>query len=53
MRLLTRRLGTLSPEVVEQVQALSIDSIEALGEALLDFSQLTDLLSWLTQHQPT
>lgn len=53
MRLLTRRLGTLSPEVVQQVQALSIDSIEALGEALLDFSQLPDLLSWLTQHHPT
>jgi Domain of unknown function (DUF4351) len=30
-----------------QVNGLPIDQIEALGEALLDFTQMGDLLNWL------
>jgi hypothetical protein len=30
-----------------QVQSLSLSELEALGEALLDFSALSDLLGWL------
>ncbi|NJK29099.1 MAG: DUF4351 domain-containing protein [Acaryochloris sp. RU_4_1] len=29
---------------------MSFDQLEALGEALLDFSQPTDLVSWLQEH---
>jgi hypothetical protein len=30
-----------------QVEALSLAQLEALGEALLDFSELSDLVDWL------
>lgn len=47
LRLLTRRIGDISPEVQSQVQSLSLEQLEALGEALLDFLEPDDLLSWL------
>jgi hypothetical protein len=31
------------------VSSLTMERIEALGEALLDFSQMSDLLAWLNQ----
>jgi predicted transposase YdaD len=50
LRLLTRRIGEVSPERRSQVQALSLPQLEALGEALLDFSEPTDLDEWLRSH---
>jgi hypothetical protein len=50
LRLLQRRVGELSQEVKEQVQALSQEDLEALGEALLDFTAMADLLDWLQAH---
>ncbi|CBN58190.1 MULTISPECIES: DUF4351 domain-containing protein [Kamptonema] len=47
MRLLTRRLGAIAPELQTQIQSLSLTELEELAEALLDFSQLTDLTTWL------
>ncbi len=47
LRILTRKLGNISPEMQLRVNGLPIEKIEALGEALLDFSQLGDLLNWL------
>jgi Domain of unknown function (DUF4351) len=47
LRLLKRRLGGLSPEMEAQIVALSLTRLEELGEALLDFSQLSDLSDWL------
>jgi predicted transposase YdaD len=47
LRLLVRRVGELTPEVRSQIQSLSLPELEALGEALLDFSALSDLLDWL------
>jgi predicted transposase YdaD len=47
---LTRRLGTLPTTVEEPVQALALPQLEALGEALLDFVQLSDLTDWLQGH---
>ncbi len=44
LRQLTRRVGTLP---AGQVQALALPQLEALGEALLDFSELDDLVGWL------
>ncbi|AFY41245.1 Rpn family recombination-promoting nuclease/putative transposase [Nostoc sp. PCC 7107] len=46
-RLLTRRVGELSPDVRQQVETLSLEQLENLGEALLDFTSMADLLSWL------
>ncbi|BAZ26558.1 hypothetical protein NIES4073_74660 [Kalymmatonema gypsitolerans NIES-4073] len=50
LRLLQRRVGELSQEVKKQVQALSLEDLEALGEALLDFTAIGDLLNWLQAH---
>jgi predicted transposase YdaD len=50
LRLLERRIGKLSPEMRSQVQLLSSQQLEALSEALLDFSQLSDLRDWLRSH---
>jgi Domain of unknown function (DUF4351) len=47
LRQLTRRLGTLPTSVEDQIQALELLQLEALGEALLDFAQLSDLTDWL------
>ncbi len=47
IRLLIRRVGELPAGLQSQVEALPLDSLEALGEALLDFSSLEDLLAWL------
>jgi predicted transposase YdaD len=47
LRLLTRRIGEVTPERQSQIQALSLPQLEALGEALLDFSEPADLDEWL------
>ena len=50
-RQLTRRIGDLSPELRSQIQSLPLDQLEALGEALLDFTEPTDLVNWLNEHR--
>ncbi len=42
-----RRVGTLPEFVKERIQTLSVTQLEALGEALLDFRVIEDLLNWL------
>ncbi|MGB8702990.1 MAG: DUF4351 domain-containing protein [Thermosynechococcaceae cyanobacterium] len=44
---LNRKFGNLLPEVELQVRALGLATVEALGEALLDFSRVDDLTDWL------
>jgi predicted transposase/invertase (TIGR01784 family) len=44
---LTRKLSNLSIEQTSRVNALSLDRLEALGEALLDFTSIADLEAWL------
>ena len=48
-RQLTRRVGALSPELEAQIQSLSVEVLEDLGEALLDFTGVEDLVSWLAE----
>ncbi len=50
LRLLRRRLGTLSKTQQARVQALPVEQLEDLGEALLDFSATADLETWLAKH---
>ncbi|MBD1921501.1 DUF4351 domain-containing protein [Microcoleus sp. FACHB-831] len=50
-RLLPRRIGTVEPEVQEQIRELSTAQLEHLGEALLDFSEAADLTVWLESRQ--
>lgn len=50
LRLLTRKVGTLSPGDTARVRSLPIEKLEALGEALLEFDQPANLHAWLQQH---
>jgi predicted transposase YdaD len=47
LRQLNRRVGNLSLELETRVKALSLVRLEDLGEALVDFSQMGDLVAWL------
>jgi predicted transposase/invertase (TIGR01784 family) len=47
LRQLNRRVGNLSLELEARVKALPLVRLEELGEALLDFSQMGDLVAWL------
>ncbi len=47
LRQLTHRLGNLSPDLQAQIQTLSATQLEDLGVALLDFSDSSDLATWL------
>ena len=51
IRQLTRRFGSVDPTTQERIQNLSNLHLEELGEALLDFSAITDLTLWLDEHQ--
>lgn len=50
IRQLLRRIGEIPPEVRSQIQQLPIPQIEELSEALLDFSRIEDLTTWLRSH---
>jgi hypothetical protein len=47
LRQLTRRVGEVTPDLLLRVQELSLAQVKALGEALLDFSTVDDLVEWL------
>ena len=47
LKQLTRKLGSLSPELTAKVSNLSLERLEALAEDLLDFTSTADLESWL------
>ncbi|MCL1470739.1 DUF4351 domain-containing protein [Argonema antarcticum] len=47
LRQMGRRIGTLDPQLHDRIQALSRSQLEALSEALLDFSTAADLIDWL------
>ncbi len=46
MRLLNRRIGEIDASLIERIRGLSIEQLENLGEALLDFSSVADLEAW-------
>ena len=50
MRQLNRRCGPLSDATTARIQALPLQQLETLAEALLDFSGPADLAAWLNGH---
>ena len=50
LRQLNRRCGPLSDATTARIQALPLQQLESLAEALLDFSGPTDLAAWLNGH---
>ena len=53
LRQLNRRLGGVDTLLMEQLEQLSIERLEDLGEALLDFEREADLLDWLNRETVT
>jgi predicted transposase/invertase (TIGR01784 family) len=47
LRLLKRRVGDVSADLEARIKTLPLAQLEELGEALLDFSQMGDLVTWL------
>jgi predicted transposase/invertase (TIGR01784 family) len=49
LRQLNRRFGTLPAGVSDRISQLTIEQLDELGEALLDFTSLSDLEAWLAR----
>jgi predicted transposase YdaD len=49
LRQLNRRVGNMSSQLQERIKSLPLTELEALGEALLDFTSMADLEAWLTR----
>ncbi|MBW4668616.1 MAG: DUF4351 domain-containing protein [Cyanomargarita calcarea GSE-NOS-MK-12-04C] len=49
IRLITRRFGSVDSSLIEQVRGLPVEQLENLANALLDFSEVTQLVAWLNQ----
>ena len=47
LRQLNRRFGSVAGDIEPQIRQLSVEQLEDLGEALLDFATEQDLLNWL------
>ncbi|MCL1473577.1 DUF4351 domain-containing protein [Argonema antarcticum] len=53
LRLLNRRIGGIAPNLEARIRGLSVDKLEELGEALLDFSDVADLIAWFDREVTT
>jgi predicted transposase/invertase (TIGR01784 family) len=49
LRQLKRRVGNISIDLEARIKTLPLAQLEELGEALLDFSQMADLVGWLNR----
>jgi Domain of unknown function (DUF4351) len=50
LRLLTRKVGPIPEATRLHLEALSLEQLEELGEALLEFTTIADLTTWLETH---
>jgi predicted transposase YdaD len=46
LRLFTRQVGELPEDVRLRIETLSLEQLENLGEALLEFAAIADLEAW-------
>jgi len=47
LRQMVKRLGTIERETENRIRQLSIQELENLGDAVLDFKNMSDLTTWL------
>jgi predicted transposase YdaD len=47
LRLLSKRVGIISDRSVEMINGLTLEQLDDLGDALLDFGTIADLDNWL------
>jgi len=51
IRQLNRRFGELDSSLVDRIKTLNIDKLDNLADALLDFSNINNLVNWLNDNQ--
>jgi predicted transposase YdaD len=51
IRLLTRKFGELDSSLVDKIKTLNIEKLDNLADALLDFSNINNLVTWLNDNQ--
>ena len=47
LRLLSKRFGKISDHRIQVINRLTLEQLDDLGEALLDFCEVSDLEQWL------
>jgi len=47
LRLLSKRFGEIDDRRIQVINSLTLEQLDNLGEALLDFGELADLDNWL------
>ena len=51
IRQLTRRFGELDSSLVDKIKTFNIEKLDNLADALLEFSTINDLATWLNDNQ--
>ncbi|MBE9009764.1 DUF4351 domain-containing protein [Pseudanabaenaceae cyanobacterium LEGE 13415] len=51
LRQLNKKIGAIPNHVLTQIHSLSIEYLESLGEALVDFKSIQNLTTWLENHR--
>ncbi|PMB50506.1 hypothetical protein CEN40_01870 [Fischerella thermalis CCMEE 5205] len=51
IRQLNRRFGEIDSSLIDRIRALSVEKLDELAEALLDFSEVSDLIAWLDEQE--
>jgi predicted transposase YdaD len=49
LRLLNKKFGRIPEPIQAQIAVLSLEQLESLSEALLDFQEVADLDAWLSK----
>jgi len=49
--LLSQRFGQIDSSLMEKINRLSAEKLEALAASFLSFSEITDLANWLEQNK--
>jgi predicted transposase YdaD len=50
LRLLSKRVGMIGDRSVEMINNLTLEQLDDLGDALLDFGNIADLDDWLESY---
>ena len=51
IRQLNRRFVEIDLLLLDRIRMLTVEKLDDLAEALLDFSEIADLVTWLNQHE--
>ena len=51
LRQIRRKFGEITPEVQTQIEQLSLEKLDILGEEIFDLATIVDLENWLNIQQ--